>query len=67
VEKLDNFQNKTFEHRKNTDITAQTEALSALRTHWLPLKDLFCNYKITFNLDIEIIKIFSDNIRSYQI
>jgi hypothetical protein len=35
VEKLDDFENKTFEHRKKSDVTEQKGDLLPLRPIWL--------------------------------
>ena len=35
VEKLDDFENKTFEHRKKSDVAGQKDALLPLRPIWL--------------------------------
>jgi len=39
VEKLDDFENKTFEHHKKSDVTEQKGDLLPLRPIWLPRLD----------------------------
>ena len=39
VEKIDDFENKTFEHRKKSDVTGQRGDLLPLRPIWLPRED----------------------------
>lgn len=51
-----------FEPQEKVDITGQTEHLYAQRPNWLPLKDLFCNRKLEFDISLSDLKIAFDEI-----
>lgn len=52
----------TFEHQENPDNSTKKDALSPLRPIWLPLKDLFCNHKLEFDISLNDLKIAFDEI-----
>jgi hypothetical protein len=63
VYKMDDLENGKFELSKNGDVTGQKGSFSPSRPIWLPLKDLFCNYKIKFDMSLNDLKIAFESLR----
>jgi len=69
VDKIDDFENRKFELTKQNDITEQKDSLLPSRPIWLPLKDLFCNHKLEFDISLDELKIFASQLygqKQYQ-
>jgi site-specific DNA recombinase len=62
VKEVEPSVSEEFEHEKSADISIDLESLWAQNRLVLPLKDLFCNHKLEFDLSLTDLKVAFDEL-----